>query len=120
MFDPQNRMFLSFKTKTFRKQFSSYFSFVSALKTIDTHMLFWSVFLKMHFKKVINHQKRSKLCFCQLTTFLCIFKILPKRTYVRLWFLKLNQSQNTEKKLIRGFFFKNQRHPFWVVIINSF
>ena len=74
MFDPQKRMFLSFKTKTFRKKFSSYFSFVSALKTIDTHMLFWSVFLKMHFKKVINHQKQSKLRFCQLTTFFVRFQ----------------------------------------------
>ena len=37
--DPPKRAFLSFEIKT-EKKFSPYFSFVLALKTIDTQMLF--------------------------------------------------------------------------------
>ena len=41
--------------------FSSFFS-VLALKTIDTQMLFWSVYLKST-KKVIHRQKQPKWSF---------------------------------------------------------
>ena len=38
-------------------------------------MLFWSVFFKMHEKKVINFQKGSKWRFWRLKTFFwCVFK----------------------------------------------
>ena len=37
--------------------------FVLALKTIEAQMLFWSVFLKMPPKKVINRQKQPNLLF---------------------------------------------------------
>ena len=54
--DPQ-KVCLWFLKKTSKKNFSSCFSFDSALKTIDAQMFFWLVILKMH-KKGIDHQKR--------------------------------------------------------------
>ena len=48
--DLRKRAFLSFELKSFKNiLFSSYF-LVLALKTIDTQVLLWSVFLKMHKK----------------------------------------------------------------------
>ena len=38
--DPPKRAFLSFEIKTIKQKLYSYFSFVLALKTIDTQMLF--------------------------------------------------------------------------------
>ena len=51
------------------------FFLVLGFETIETQMLFRSVFLKMHEKKFINLQKWPKWCFWQLITFFwCIFK----------------------------------------------
>ena len=36
----------------------------------------------------------------------------PKRIFVRLLILKLNQSQNMKNKFLGGFFFKNQKRAF--------
>ena len=51
--DPQKSVFMSFETKTLKKNISSYFSFVLAFKKIDAQMLFWSIFFKIHSKKLI-------------------------------------------------------------------
>ena len=53
--------------------FLNFFSLLS-FKTIDTQMLFWSVFLKTHKKNVINRQKRPKWWFWRSIIFFCIFK----------------------------------------------
>ena len=37
-----------FGNKNLKKNISSYFSFVLALKTVDTHMLFWSILFSMN------------------------------------------------------------------------
>ena len=47
------------------------FSFVLALKIIDEQMLFWSVFLKMLKKIIINCQKRPKWRFWWWITLFC-------------------------------------------------
>ena len=84
-------------------------------------MLFWSVFLKMHFKKVFNHQKRSKLRFWQLTTFLCIFKnTAQKNICASIVFEAKLDTKHKEKKLFWGFLFKTQSVLFLGVKINSF
>ena len=54
-FKTQKSPFLEVKSIFFNNFFS-----VLAFKTIHTQMLFWSVFLKMHKKTVINRQKRQK------------------------------------------------------------
>ena len=82
---------MSFETKTFKKIFLHIF--VLALQTIDAQMLFCSIFFLMHLKKVNNRQKRPKWRFLRLIAFFSAFsKMLTKRTFVRLLFLKLNQS----------------------------
>ena len=43
-FTPQKALLWVLKQKPFKKNISSYFSFILALKTIDAKMLFWSVF----------------------------------------------------------------------------
>ena len=45
---PPKKRIYEFWNKNLKKNISSYFSFVLALKTIDAQMLFWSVFLKTH------------------------------------------------------------------------
>ena len=55
-------------------------------------------------KNLINCQKRPKWRFWRSITFFCAFsKILTKRTFVHLLFLKLNQSQNTKNRNNLGF-----------------
>ena len=49
---------MSFETKTFKKIFIH----ILALKTVDTQMLFWSIFFSST-KKVDNRQKQPKWCF---------------------------------------------------------
>ena len=108
-FKTQKSPFLEVKTIFFNNFFS-----VLAFKTIHTQMLFWSVFLKMHKKTVINRQKRPKWCFWQSITFLCAFsKILTKRAFVRLLFLKLNQSQNIMKTFFWGVFHQKPKTRFF-------
>ena len=95
------------------KKISVCFGFDSALKTIDTQMFFWSVFLKTR-QKVIDHQKRHFGPFWQLIMFFCVFsKILFKITSVRLLFLKLKQKKNVKKNFLYSFYFKTQKCSFW-------
>ena len=95
------------------QKFSSYLSFVLALKTIDTQMIFWSVFLKTH-KTVINRQKRPKWHFWQSITFFVRFKKYQPtnqpRTFERLWFFKLKPK---EKICFAGFSLKTKNALFW-------
>ena len=51
----------SFWRKNPKKKFSSCFGLDSALKTINTQLLFCSIFLKTHQKKVIYRQKNAIL-----------------------------------------------------------
>ena len=96
------------------------FSSVIAFKTIDTQMLFRSVFLKAQ-NFFIKSQKQQKLRFWWSKTFFSAFsKILTKRTFVRLLYLKLNQSQKTKTKIVWGFFFKNKNSAFSGVQNSSF
>ena len=48
--EPRKSTFLVFEENPPQQFFSSCFGFDSALKTIDTQMFFWSVFLKTHKK----------------------------------------------------------------------
>ena len=112
----KENLFKSFYFKTWKctfwgstNFFSSFFSH-SALKTIDTQMLFWSIFLKTH-KKSYKLPKTAKIAFLTVYNFFCAFSKIPiKRTFVRLLFLKLNQSQN----LFGGFSSKTKNRLFWV------
>ena len=55
----------------------------------------------------------AKMTFLTVKNFFCAFsKLLTKGTFVRLLFLKLNQSWNTKKKIVGGVFFKNQKRTF--------
>ena len=82
LFWPPKSMILVFEETPPKKKNSSCFGFYSALKSIDTQMFFWLVFLKTH-KKVIDCQKRHFGRFWRLITFFCEFsKILIKRTKI--------------------------------------
>ena len=86
---PRKSVFLVFKEKHWKQNLSSGFGSNSALKTINTLLLFCSVFLKTH-KKVINHQKRHFGHFLKINIFFsCIFKNTYKWTFVFLLFQKL-------------------------------
>ena len=75
-------------------------------------MLFWSVFLKTQKKPLLTAKKTAKMAFLTVNNFFCAFSNIPtKRTFVRLLFLKLNQSQN-KKNIFWGGFFKNQKRTF--------
>ena len=53
------------------------------------------------------------MAFVMANSFFSAFTKIPtKRTFVRLFFLKLNQSQNI-KNIFLWFFFKNQKRAFW-------
>ena len=92
------RIFWILKKRTFKK-FSAYFWFVIVVKTIDAPMLFWSVFFKMHEKKVLILGAFSK--------------IPNKITIVCLLFLKLNQSRNTKKKFFLCVFLQKPKTCFF-------
>ena len=107
MVDPQKRAFLSFEIKT-QKKFSSYFSFVLA-NNRRTNVILIGIFENAQKKTLLT----AKLGFLTVNNFFCAFlKILTKRTFVPLLFLKLNQSQNTKKTYCWGVSFKNQKHTF--------
>ena len=52
--DPWKSVFSVFEENTPKQFFFSCLGFDLALKTIDAQMLFWSVFLKMHTKKLLT------------------------------------------------------------------
>ena len=53
--DLQKSVFLVFEENPpQKKKFPSCFGFDSALKTIDAHVFFWSVYLKTHLKKLLT------------------------------------------------------------------
>ena len=60
--------------KNGKTKFSSYFSFVLALKTIHAQMLFWSVFLKTHKKTLVTTKNSQNGVFDSQELFLCVFK----------------------------------------------
>ena len=54
------------------------------------------------------------MAFLAVNNFFCAFsKILTKRTFVRLLFLKLIQSRNTKKKILEGFSSKT-KNALWL------
>ena len=72
-------------------------------------------------KKLITATNGQNGVFWRLIAFFSVFSKMPtKRTFVRLLFLKLNQSRNTKKKIFGGFFFINQKHAFLGVQNSSF
>ena len=71
--NPPKKGIFEFEIKTVKKIFSSYFSFVLALITIDLEILFWSVFLKTHKKTVIHRQKRPIWRFWRSITWKGVF-----------------------------------------------
>ena len=82
-----------------------FFLSVFALQTIGPQMLFFSVFFKMHFKKVNNRQKRQKWRFLQLIAFFqCIINNTDQKdTCVPIVF-KAESKVKNEEKFFRGFF----------------
>ena len=50
---------MSFKKNL--KNFSSHFSFVSALKIVDKQMLFWSIFFQCTTKKLLTTKKNGHI-----------------------------------------------------------
>ena len=55
-------------------------------------------------------ERPAKMAFLTVNNFFCAFSKTPtKRTFERLFFLKLNQSRNTRKKNVWGVFFKNPK-----------
>ena len=87
----QNMFFSLFKSENWRDTIKNIFKIFFTSKTI------------------INHQKRPKWRFWHSITFFCAFSKMPiKRTFVRLLFLKLNQSRNTKKSFFGGFSLKTK------------
>ena len=81
IFTPNKHIF-GFWRKTPKNTFSLCFGSDLALKAMNTQLLFCSVFLKTHLKKVNNHQKHHFGHFKKLITFFHAFlKILTKRTF---------------------------------------
>ena len=86
---------------------------VLAFKTINTQMLFLSVFLKTQKKTLLTAKNGQNCVFDSHKLVFGVFsKILTKRTFVHLLFLKLNQSRNTKKIFVWGDFFKNLKRTF--------
>ena len=87
------------------------FSFVLALKIIDAQMLFWSVFLKMHKKIIINCQKRPKWRFWWWITLFCssiVFNPFPGQNIhgVRFsWKFRTKYLMRFETNVSRQFFY---------------
>ena len=92
---------------------SSYFWFITVVKTIDTPMLFRSVFFKMHDKKVINFQKWPKWRFWRLIIFFGAFsKKTEQNNNCEFIVFKAESEPKHEEKKICVFFFKNQKPTF--------
>ena len=84
IFDPKKVHW--FLKKTPPKKFSSCFGFDSAWKTIDTHMFYWSEFLKMH-NKSYWLSKMPFWPFLAVNNVFCAFSKIPiKITFVCLLF----------------------------------
>ena len=77
-------------------------------------MLLWSVFFKMHEKKVINFQKWPKWRFWRLITFFwCVFKnIEPNNNCVFIVF-KAESKPKHEKKKFLGLFLQKPKTRFF-------
>ena len=110
---PSKKGIFKFWNKNRNKNFFIFFFCLSFKNNRHTNVI-WSLFLKTHRKTVINRQKRLKWCFWQSITFFCtLSKIQIKRAFVRLLFLKLNQSWNTKTKFFWvGFLQKPKTHFF--------
>ena len=74
--------------------------------------------MSIDFKAESKPKHEEKIYFFKCTN--AFSKILTKRTFVRLLFLKLNQSRNMKKNFFLGFFIKNQKHAFSGVRNGSF
>ena len=99
------------KQKPFKIFFHIFFCF-SFKNSRLTNVVLVNIF-KNALKKVNNCQKTAKMAFVMANSFFSAFTKIPtKRTFVRLFFFKLNQSQNI-KNIFLWFFFKNQKRAFW-------
>ena len=72
IFDPQKSALVFEENPP--KKFSSCFGFDSAWKTIDTHMFYWSEFLKMHNKSYWLSKMPFWPFLAVNNVFLCVFK----------------------------------------------
>ena len=121
-FGPPKKCVFGFWSKSPQKICSLCFGFDLALKTIDTQMLFWSVFFKMHSKKVNNRQKQPKWLYCRLIAiFQCIFKNTDKKDIcASIVFKAESKLKHEEKTLFGGFSSKTKNVLFKTQISNLF
>ena len=91
------------------QHFFHFFS-VLAFKTIDTQMLFWSVFLKTHKKTVINRQKLRKWLFWWSITFLCVFKNTDQKNIYASIVLKAESKPKHEENFFGVFFLSKTKN----------
>ena len=98
-----------FWNKKRKQNFSSYFSFVLALKTKDAQMLFLLALLKSHKRIVINCHKRLKWHFWRSITF--VSKLPTKRTFVRHCF-KAESKPKHKDNFLGGFSSKTKKELF--------
>ena len=105
LFDPQNSAFLSFETTTLKKLF-----FILSYCFSYKNYSWTNVVLVIIFE---NALKMAKMAFL-MNNICCAFsKIPPKRKFVRLWFLLLNQSWNMKKKISLRVFLQKPKTLFF-------
>ena len=103
MFFCKNLHEASFYIKEQTQILSSCVGFDSAI--IDAQMLFWSVFFKMHSKKVNNCQKQPKWLFCRLIAFFqCVFKNTDEKDICASIVFKAEWKPKHEEKTFFGGF----------------
>ena len=110
--DPQKRAFFSFEIKTVTKMFFILFFllFYIALKTIESQMLFLSVFLITH-KKM---PKTAKMAILTVDNFFCAFSKIPtKRTLCVYSIVFKAESKPKHKEHFLGGGLKIKNALFW-------
>ena len=111
-------IFYGFYFKTQKCSFwgsTNFFNFFSVLafKTIDTQMLFWSVFLKTHKKPLLTAKNGQNGVFDGHSLFLRFQKYWPKEHLCVYCFFNLNQSRNTKTIFFRGGFLQKPKTHFF-------
>ena len=100
------------RNKNLKKYFFTFFFCFSFENSRRTNVVLINIFFNV-LKKVNNRQKQPKWRFWQLIVFFIAFsKILTKRTFAHLLFLKLNQSETRRKKFWGGFSAKTKNALF--------
>ena len=86
--------------------------YVLALKSKDTQVLFWSLFLKMQQKKLITAKTTKKGILIANSFFKCVLKNTDQKDICASIVFKDESKLKTRRNFFFVFLFKNQKHAF--------